>query len=177
MLGKGVYTMKYNYCYKYVKININSIDIIIELSFDNTLGEDMYSAKTNLLFKDENGDYGHACGVGRTEEISLKMCLNEIKQYLNIEDEINDNIELDIPRKITIIHKNKPIILFVKNENEQQIILTKKGRIYIDSNENILDYITKHIKLFIKNGIDNFSKDFFKENNFEPIFDNLFVKI
>ena len=170
--------IKYNYCYKYVKININSIDIIIELSFDNTLGEDMYSAKTNLLFKDENGDYGHACGVGRTEEISLKMCLNEIKQYFNLSGDISeDYTDLDIPKKITIDYNKKPIVLFIKKENNQQIILTNKNKILIDYDENVVEYISKNIKLFVNQSIDNQSGDYFKTMGFEDNFDNMSRKI
>ena len=58
---------KYRHDYKYLQLKINMLNIIIELSKDNTFGEMTYSAKTNVMFQDEYGDWGHAVGVGQTK--------------------------------------------------------------------------------------------------------------
>lgn len=65
---------KYRYDYKYLNLKINSLNIVIELSKDNTLSNTSYSAKTNYMFKDEYVDWGHAVGVGNNEQDALNMC-------------------------------------------------------------------------------------------------------
>lgn len=165
---------KYRYDYKYLNLKINSINIVIELSKDNTLGNTSYSAKTNLMFKDEYGDWGHAVGVGNNEQDALKMCLLEICEYLNCE--MLPTIEdLKMPTKIVFEWKKKTIVLNIEQYDNYFSILTPKGRKNIIT-DDIVEYISNHPKEFIKDSVDNYSEQLFKMFNFSKPFEAMTKK-
>jgi hypothetical protein len=167
--------LKYCFCYNYIKLNCN--DIVIQLSKDNTCGKLIFSAKTNVLFKDEYGDWGHACGVGNSEEKALEMCLNEIANYIKTDVEQPLSIEtLIIPKKFTFIYKDKAIILFIQNCNDNQVILTNNSKIYIDNDVNVIEFINKNKRKFLDKGVTDTSNEFFAKNKFGIIFDNMSKK-
>ena len=171
--------IEYDYRYKHLQLIAGNCKIIIELSKDNMFKEINYSAKSNLLFLDNDETWGHAVGVGSSEEDALKMCYKELEQYLGLtfDKSITDNISiLDIPKQITIENKTDIIILLVKTENNHQVILTNQGKIIIGQDVNIIDYLNKNIKLFINKGINNSSDEFLELNEFSPIFNRLSSK-
>ena len=171
--------LRFNYGYKHLKLKIGNLEIIIELSYDNTLKKPIYSAKSNILFKDQYGDWGHAVGVGDNEEQALQMCYKELEDYLNIKFNKVDmaNVsDFDLPKRITIQHKEDVVVLYVKAYQEQQVILTSFGKIIIDKNTNLLEYLNKNIKQFINRGVNNMPDEFFANNEFAPIFNKLSTK-
>lgn len=112
--------MNYSFSYKYLKIKNGKENFIIECSYDTMLGKKVYAAKTNLLFKDEFGDWGHACGVGKSEEEAVNGCCNEINEYINTNftyEQIKNCQDDDLLKKIVIEKHNKPIEIFYKQEN------------------------------------------------------------
>lgn len=165
---------KYRYDYKYLNLKINSLNIIIELSKDNTLGNTSYSAKTNLMFKDKYGDWGHAVGVGSNEQEALEMCLAEIKGYLNYEFSPIFK-ELNIPTKIVFEYKKKTIVLNIEQLDNTFSILTPKGRKNIIT-DDIVQYISNNYKEFIHDSVDNYSEKLFKMYNFNKTFDAMTEK-
>ncbi|MDD4276148.1 MAG: hypothetical protein PHO33_04130 [Clostridia bacterium] len=168
---------KYSYSYKYFNLKNNVINIVIQLSFDNMLGKGIYAAKTNVLFRDENGDWGHACGVGDTEESALSMCINEIHTYLKSNNKKLDNwTEINLPSKITFLNKEQTITLYLLNEDNKQIILTNDVKIFINPGIDVIKYISKNKKSFLNNGIKSVSADFLKKNDIKAIFDNMSIK-
>lgn len=165
---------KYRYDYKYLNLKNKSLNIVIELARDNTFGNALYSAKTNFMFKDEYGDWGHAVGVGNNEQEALKMCLQEICKYLNCE--ISPTIEdLKMPTKIVFECKKKTIVLNIEQYDNYFSILTPKGRKNIITTD-IVEYISNHPKEFIHDSIDNYSEQFFKMYNFSKPFDAMTKK-
>lgn len=165
---------KYRYDYKYLNLKIKSLDIIVELAKDNTSGNTLYSAKTNIMFKDEYGDWGHAVGVGNNEQEALKMCLAEICEYLNYE--MSPTIEnLEMPTKIVFEWKKKTIVLHIEEYDNYFSVLTPKGRKNIITN-NIVEYISSHPKEFINDSINNYSEQLFKMFNFSKPFDAMTKK-
>ena len=98
--------IEYDYRYKHLQLIAGPHKIIIELSKDNMFKETSYSVKSNLLFLDNDETWGHAVGVGNNEQDALKMCLSEIRNYLNYEFTPILQ-ELDMPKKFTFIYKNR----------------------------------------------------------------------
>lgn len=169
--------LKYNYSYKYVNFKNDDVNIIIQLSFDNIIGKGIYAAKTNILFKDEYGDWGHACGIGDTEEEALSMCIGEINSYLTNFNIVSDNLtEIKLPKKFIFLDKKQTIVLYITNKNDNQIILTSKDKVIIDKNINIVLYITKNKKQFLHKSIENLSLKFFNKYELDNIFDNMSTK-
>ena len=165
---------KYRYGYKYLNLKINSLNIVIELAKDNTLGNTSYSAKTNLMFQDEYGDWGHAVGVGSNEQDALKMCLSEIRDYLN--HEFTPIIEkLDIPTKIVFEYKRQTIVLNVERNDNNFRILTLNGIKNIIA-DDIIEYISKNPKEFVDDSVDKYSEQLFKKYNFNKPFDAMTKK-
>lgn len=165
---------KYRYDYKYLNLKINSLNIVIELSKDNTLGNTSYSAKTNFMFKDEYGDWGHAVGVGSNEQDALNMCLLEIREYLNYEFPPTFE-ELKMPTKIVFEYKKRTIVLNIEYLDNCFSILTPKGRKNIDT-DDIIEYISNNPKEFINDSVDNYSEQLFKMYNFNKTFDAMTKK-
>lgn len=168
--------LQFDYGYKHLKLKINSLEIIIEISCDNTLNKMVYAAKTNYLFKDEFGDWGHACGVGNSEDEALTMCIQEIENYLNmkINDKIN-KINLNMPKRLTIQLRNDVIILYVIDKDGGQVIVSKDNEIKI-GNEDVIKFVSKNLKLFKNKGIDKSSVENLKLKENYQFFDNLSYK-
>lgn len=165
---------KYRYNYKYLNLKIKSLNIVIELAKDNTLGNTSYSAKTNLMFKDEYEDWGHAVGVGSNEQDALKMCLTEIREYLN--QEFSPVLEeLNIPTKIVFEYKKKTIVLNIEQLDNCFSVLTTNGRKNIIT-DDIVEYIANNPKEFINDSVDNYSEQLFKMHNFSKPFDAMTKK-
>lgn len=169
--------LKCNYAYKHLKIKIGPLEMVVELSIDNMLGSKIYAAKTNMLFLDENESWGHACGVGDTEKKAVDMCLGEISKYLsNINDDSLNITEINIPKRITFEYKKQPVVLYFNELANKKIILTRFGQYELGQNDEVLDYISKNIKSLSKGDISNMSNDYYVENGFCPIFNNLSSK-
>lgn len=134
--------IEYDYRYKHLQLIAGAHKMIIELSRDNMFNEISYSAKSNLLFLDNDETWGHAVGVGGNEEDAVKMCLAEIRDYLNYEFTPIMQ-ELNIPKKITFIYKRRTIILYIEQLDNNFSILTKNGR------KNIVKMILLSILLTI----------------------------
>ena len=167
---------KYRYDYKYLNLKIKSLNIVIELSKDNTFVNTSYSAKTNLMFQDEYGDWGHAVGVGDNEQNALKMCLAEIKEYLSLNNEFSPVLEeLNIPTKIVFEYKKKTIVLNIEQLDNSFSILTTNGRKNIIT-DNIVEYIANNPKEFINDSVDEYSEHLFKKYNFNKPFDAMTKK-
>jgi len=170
---------KYNFSYKYFKLKYKNLNLIIELSKDNTLGKMIYSAKTNYMFRDKSGDWGHACGVGSNEDEALKMCLGEVREFL----EIDNNSKLAdflfntyLPQKVVFLNESNAIVLFAQNVNKNIEILTSCGIKEIDLQTDLIDFLTKNIKEYCSIGVKDTSSKFLTEHHFENIFDNLTCK-
>ena len=166
--------IEYDYRYKHLQLITGAHKMIIELSRDNMFNEISYSAKSNLLFLDNDETWGHAVGVGRNEEDAVKMCLAEIRDYLNYEFTPIMQ-ELNIPKKITFIYKRRTIILYIEQLDNNFSILTKNGRKNIVTN-NIVEYIANNPKEFINDSVDNYSEQLFKMHNFSKPFDAMTKK-
>lgn len=166
---------KYRYNYKYLNLKIKSLNIVIELAKDNTLGNTSYSAKTNLMFQDEYKDWGHAVGVGSSEQDALKMCLAEIREYLNNEFSLVIEELMSIPTKIVFEYKKKIIVLNIEQVDNNFSILTPKGRKNIIT-EDIVEYISNNPKEFINDSVENYSEQLFKKYNFNKTFDAMTSK-
>lgn len=170
--------MRYNYSYKYYKIN----DMIIQLSVDNTLnGKDIYMANTNTLFQNIEGDWGHACGVGKNEEIALEMCIKEINDYTTSSksDIANkqDLKEIELPYMVTFqVYKDRYATCFFKTNNNTIEILSDTKKQIIECVESPIDTIKNNIKLFKNSQYENFTKEYLQKNNFYPTFDKTFYK-
>jgi hypothetical protein len=165
---------KYRYDYKYLKIDIGLLYIIIELSKDNSLGKMTYSAKTNLMFQDEYGDWGHAVGVGQNEDESLTMCIREIKEYLK--REFTPALEvINIPQKIVYDYKNNTVVLNIKENNGEYYILTPNGQKSVGIGDPIT-IVSKQQKEFLQFSIPEYSKELFDKNDFGKPFDAMTEK-
>lgn len=166
--------IEYDYRYKHLQLIAGAHKMIIELSRDNMFNEISYSAKSNLLFLDNDETWGHAVGVGGNEEDAVKMCLAEIRDYLNYEFTPIMK-ELNIPKKITFIYKRRTIILYIEQLDNNFSILTKNGRKNIIT-DNIVEYIADNPKEFINDSVDNYSEQLFKMHNFSKPFDAMTKK-
>lgn len=167
---------KYRYDYKHLNLKINSLNIVIELSKDNTMGSISYSAKTNLMFQDEYGDWGHAVGVGSDEQKALSMCIKEIHDYTNLNIEANKIYEINLPSRITTVYKNKTVILYVKMVNNEYMLLTNQGVVKLPKNIDIIEYIEENSKKLLQLGVNQNSKEYFEDYNFEEPFENMTEK-
>jgi len=169
--------IEFDYEYKYLKLSCNNTEIIIALSLDNSMKEITYAAKSNLLFKDQEGDWGHACGVGSSENEALQMCLNEICNYINCDLNSCQNLQvLNITKKITLISKNKTFEYLIKENNKNTSILTNDEIISINKDIDIVNYFTTNFKFLKDKGINQISKKKLLEKKFLPVFDLLYSK-
>ena len=165
---------KYRHDYKYIKIDVNNFEIIIELSRDNTLGKMTYSAKTNLMFLDEFDCWGHAVGVGRSEEDALEMCYNEMHNYTNQDFEYQPEI-VEIPQKIVYEYKKETIVLNFEECGDKYIILTPNGKKEIVS-KNIIKTIADNQKEFASDSIPYYDEKLFTQFEFGKPFDTMTAK-
>lgn len=165
---------KYRHDYKYLQLKINMLNIIIELSKDNTFGEMTYSAKTNVMFQDEYGDWGHAVGVGQTEKDALDMCINEIRDYVKQNFSLQFK-NVSIPQKFVYDFKNNIIVLNINENNGEYTILTPNGSKNIGK-VNIVETINKRAKEFSQYNVPEYSKELFEQFGFKKTFDALTEK-
>lgn len=167
--------MKYDYGYRHLQILTNKFKIIIELSEDTMLNGKTFCAKSNLMFQDEYGDWGHAAGVGRNEQDALKMCIDEIENYTSHHIDMNLITEINLPKKIVFEYKKQTIVLYVEQSKESFSILTSNGRKNIIT-DNIVEYIANNPKEFVNDSVDNYSEQLFKMHNFSKPFDAMTKK-
>lgn len=167
--------MKYDYRYKYLQLIAGSQKIIIELNEDTTLGGKTFGAKSDFMFQDEYGDWGHAVGVGKNEQAALNMCINEIENYTGYHIDTSLITEINLPKKIVFEYKKRIITLNIEQIDNNYSILTPKGRKNIVT-DNLVECISKNPKEFIKDNIDGYSEQFFKLYNFDKPFDALTKK-
>jgi hypothetical protein len=185
--------MKYNLYYKYYKLLIAENEYIISLGIDNTLtGEKATpSARSNVLFYEKNeGSFGHAAGIGETEEDALKMCVWEIKQYLSGKSGVeytpkpdfkNTDIsalnEVVLPYKfVGIIDKDNTATVLFKRESNGLIILTDKGALTLRMEKDILTTLCNNIDKFKESDIDKATEKYLKSHSFFPTFEATFKK-
>ncbi|MBE5741193.1 MAG: hypothetical protein E7351_01505 [Clostridiales bacterium] len=166
---------KYRYNYKYLNLKFKSLNIVIELAKDNTWGNTSYSAKTNLMFKDEYDDWGHAAGVGRNEQDALNMCIDEIEHYTGHQIDMSLITEINLAKKIVFEYKKQTIVLNIEQIDNNFSILTPNGRKNIIT-DNIIEYISNNLKEFINDSVDNYSEELFKMYNFSKPFDAMTKK-
>lgn len=166
--------LKYDYGYKHLQIMINRFKIIIEFSEDTMLNGKTFCAKSDLMFQDEQGDWGHAVGVGNNEQDAFDMCLSEIRDYLK-HDFTPVLQEIDLPKRFTYLYKKRTIVLYIEQSENNVSILTPHGRKNI-ATDNIVEYISKTPKEFINDSVDDYSEGFFKKYNFKKPFDALTQK-
>ena len=167
--------MKYDYGYKHIQVLVDKFKIIIELSEDTMFNKKTFCAKSDLMFQDEFGDWGHAAGVGRNEQEALKMCIGEIENYTNHNVDMNLMTEIDIPKRFTFIYKKRTGILYIKQKDNNFSILTSKGRVEVIT-DDIVEYISKKPKEFVNCSVDNYSEQLFKTYNFSKPFDEMYEK-
>ncbi len=167
--------MKYDYGYKHLQILINNLKIIVELSEDTMLNRKTYCAKSDLMFKDEYGDWGHAVGVGRNEQDALNMCIDEIDNYTSRHIDMGLITEINLPKRIVFEYKKKTIVLYFEQLDNCFSVLTKNGRKNIIT-DNIIEYIANNPKEFINDNVDNYSEQLFKMHNFSKPFDAMTKK-
>ena len=181
--------MKYNFCYKYYKLKTNHVEIIIELSYDNTLSNGTYGAKTNLLFRDEEDDLGHAAGVGKTELDAIHMCLKETNEYSKSTSGFNLN-KLKEPLNVTIdslqqinmpccisfmLSKNKTATVYFKKEENELIVLTDKTKFSLPMEGDVIETLENNIKKIKHSNANNFTKEYLQQNDFYPVFNSLIM--
>lgn len=166
--------LKYDYGYRHLQIMIDRLKIIVELSEDTMLNGKTFCAKSDLMFQDEQGDWGHAVGVGSNEQDALDMCLSEIRDYLK-HDFTPVMQEIDLPKRFTYIYKKRTIVLQIEQSENNFSILTPYGRKNINT-DNIVEYISKNQKEFKKDSVDDYSEELFKKYNFKKPFDTLTQK-
>ena len=165
--------MKYNLTYKYYIVKTQNKDIIIELSYDNTMNKEVFSAKTNTKFMDENGDRFRACGIGDNETDALEMCLNEIKEFYDSNINVSMVKEIDLPFKISVEIKSNIATCYFKKKNNQLLILTDKNLFELPLIDNIVLTIEKNLKFINGSEYKNFTKEYLQDNDFYPVFDSL----
>jgi len=178
--------MRFNYCYKYYLLQTNENRLIIELSYDNTLQTPAYSAKTNIVFMDDEGDIGHACGVGRSEKEALEMCIRElteiypnlnkynIEKYKTIgEIDLSKLTEISLPVKISIDLKNVITTCYFKKEDKNLLVLTDVDKFYLPIEKDVLYTLEKHINEIGVSELKNFTKEYLINNDFYPTFEAL----
>jgi len=179
--------MKYNFCYKYYKLKNKDTYLIIQLSYDNTMKRSSYLAATNIVFKDNEGDLGHAGGSGENEMNALNMCVKDINEYFLSSNEYNlkklaglnnlsisDFEEIKLPYCVTfVLGNNKYTTVYFKNEKNNLIVLTAKTKLVMPIIKNEIYTLEKNMRK-IKNSDDKkFTKEYLKENDFYPTFNNL----
>lgn len=162
--------IEYDYRYKHLQIIAGSVKMIVELSKDTMLNETTYSAKSNLLFFDKDETWGHAVGVGSDEQEALKMCFGEIKEYTGYDVDVNQITEINLPKKIVIEYKHKPIVLFAEQNGDNYSFLTPNGRKNIVA-DDIIRYICDHVKEFKNDDVDYHDEKLFEKYNFSKPFD------
>ena len=162
--------LKYDYAYKYLHLPMEKLKIILELSVDTMTGKKNVCAKSNLLFQDEYGDWGHAVGVASEEQEALKMCFGEIKEYTGYDVDVNQITEINLPKKIVIEYKHKPIVLFVEQNGDNYSFLTPNGRKDVVT-DDIIRYICGHVKEFKNDDVDYHDEKLFAKYNFSKPFD------
>ncbi len=179
--------LPYHICYKYLLLKTTNKDIIIELSFGNTLGNGSYGAATNTQFVDSEEISGSATGIGQDEESSLKMCLNEIFEYSQMSNENNKNKtqgitseslfkleEIDyLPYSISFIIGKKSSTFYFKIKGDKIIVLTDKKKVTLNYDGDLIEILTDFA---LKNKIshfDNKSKKYLMDNDFYPTFESM----
>lgn len=167
--------MKYDYGYKHLQILTNKFKIIIELSEDTMLNGKTFCAKSNLMFQDEYGDWGHAVGVGRNEQDALNMCIDEIENYTGHHIDMSLITEINLPKKIVFEYKKRTVVLNIEQVDGNFSILTPNGRKNIIT-YNIVEYIADNPKEFINDSVDNYCEQLFKMHNFSKPFDAMTKK-
>ncbi len=167
--------LHYDYGYKHYKLKIDEQEIFIELSIDNFMNQETYSAKTNYLFFDNNErSWGHACGVGANEENAINMCLQEVKCYTGIELPIPEE-DISIPQRITIENKNNIDVFYNLKENESNKLLTSHGVDIISlESKDILTFVLENINKYKGCGVELEKVD--KNIQFKNIFETLTKK-
>ncbi len=165
--------MKYDLRYKYLEAHIGKEKVVVEFGFDNMLGKDVFSAKSNLLFKDKNGDYGHAVGVGKNEKDALLMCINEIKEYTNCDIVENDFVEIDCLKRIVFEYKKKAYSLYFEQSEGAYCVFTFAGTKTIVT-DDIVKYVSDNIKEVVKYCMGGNSKE--NSNKQNRVFDNMTKK-
>ena len=141
-------------------------------------GENIYSAKTNFLYQDEYGDYGHACGLGSNEQQALQMCVGEIQKYEKSTDiDIADLVEINLLKEFNFYNKNTLVTLFISNNKDNNVIFWQDYKIELDKKIDVKNYILTNYKLLTNKNIPNFEKSNFVKSNPQLVFENHFNKI
>ncbi|MBQ7467081.1 MAG: hypothetical protein IJS74_03320 [Clostridia bacterium] len=169
--------LHYDYGYKHLKYVVGNVEMLIELSVDNFMEQETYSAKTDYLFYDDKEQsWGHACGVGSSEDQALKMCLGEIKDYTGINPILSSKDD-SIPQRITIENKDDIVILYYLNNNDGDNLLTLKGTETINLGEfDILTYLIKNYKQYKDCSVETEKLDTDKNIQFKSIFETMTKK-
>ena len=167
--------MKYDLRYKYLEAGICKEKVVVELGFDNMLDKNVFSAKSNLLFKDENGDYGHAVGVGKNEKDALLMCINEIKEYTNCNINENDFVEMSMLQKLVFEYKKKTVILYFEQSGGECRVFTRDGVKTIVT-DDIVEYVHDNIKEVVGYSLDENLDKILKKYGINRVFDMMTEK-
>lgn len=162
--------MKYDYAYKYLKVNVGTLTIIIELSISNMLGKLIYSASSNVSFFDDD-TWGRACGVGDTEKEALIMCLNELGLYLSTDSNFLDYEEcVTFPYRITFTYNDKNFVLLFKKCGNRIELMLSCGVVHIEETD-ILKYIEENIQILSNQCEINLQSRI--KNGFYPTFEDV----
>ena len=165
--------IEYDMAYKHLGLDVVDKKIVIELTIDNMMGKKTFSATSNFMFFDINETWGHACGVGETEQDALNMCIKEIHDYTNLDIDKNKIYEINLPKRLTYIYKTKTVILYVKVLDENYMLLTNKGIIQVPKKENLIKFVNNNAKKFSELSIEKCPKEYFENYKFNEIFANM----
>jgi len=162
---------KYHFTYKYFKVKLNRTIMFVGVTCDNEFGETCYSAVSNLLFRDEYGDWGHAVGVGDTEQAAWNMFWKDLQQYfpdVDCEKHKCDIEEITFPQRV-LICKGNAILLAHDDGNGTKTILTKNGmeKAFTD---DLVKYIADNRRKYRRLSISEDDYDFLKRYDFFPTF-------
>jgi len=186
MSQNGESKMKYNFCYKYYEVTINNANMILELSYDNTLGIGFYGARTNALFRDVEGDLSCAAGSAKTEMEALNSCLNALNEALQCNNSYglcksNERFnatnfrlkEVDLPFHVTfLLGKNSDTTVYFKIEANTLIVLSDKMKFTATIEHDAIYTLKKHIKKIKHSDANGFTKEYLEQNNFFPVFNH-----
>ena len=165
---------KYKYAYKFLSMNFRVQELTIELSCNHIPNKLIYNAKSNLLFKDEFGNWCHAVGIGANEQEALSKCYELIKDFTGYNFGI-DQKEINLTQVFTYTFKKQPIVLNLKQIEDGYLLLSPNGNLKINTND-IINTIAINKKKFVQYSIREYTKEVFEANAFNQRFEVLTQK-
>ncbi len=164
----------YEYAYKFLSINVGNQELFIQLSYSKNTRKLIYTAKSNILFQDEFGDWRHAVGVGVSEQEALAKCYQEIKDYMQCDF---DSTPKEVPMTQSVVYalKNQNIVLNLKKFEDGYLLLSRNGNLNLNT-DDIIKTVAVNKKKFVQHSEEEYDKEIFDSNEFNQRFETLIKK-